>query len=58
MSTYTYKPGVGVSSITDPNGQTIYYEYDDFGRLLIVRDDNKNILQQYEYKYASNTQAQ
>lgn len=53
MSTYTYKPGVGVSSVTDPTGQTVYYDYDDFGRLLKLRDDNNNILQQYEYKYAS-----
>lgn len=51
MTTYTYKPLVGITSQTDPNAQTIYYNYDAFGRLQSVKDNDGNIVQQYEYHY-------
>lgn len=50
--TYTYKPLVGVTSITDPRGRSIFYEYDSFGRLLRSRDHEGNILEEYEYHFA------
>lgn len=52
METYTYDPGVGVTSTTDPNGTTTYYEYDGLGRLVRVRDHENNIIKEYEYHYA------
>lgn len=49
MTTYTYIPGVGLTSEMDTNGNTIYYEYDVFGRLLRVLDDDRKMVKEYEY---------
>ena len=51
ITTYTYNPLIGVTSITDPRGQTIYYEYDGFNRLEFVKDKDKNILKENQYNY-------
>ncbi|NAS12391.1 RHS repeat domain-containing protein [Poritiphilus flavus] len=51
ITTYTYDPLIGVTSITDPKGYTIYYEYDSANRLKAVRDANNNLMSDYEYQY-------
>jgi YD repeat-containing protein len=51
ITTLTYKPLVGVTSVTDPKGQTTTYEYDSFGRLERVKDHQGNILSENEYHY-------
>lgn len=51
ISTYTYKPLLGMTSETDQSGNTIYYEYDALGRLKLVRDVNGKILKQIDYQY-------
>lgn len=51
VTTYTYIPLVGVSTITDPKGDKITYEYDQFNRLKSVKDKNGNILSESEYHY-------
>ncbi|PZR23842.1 MAG: hypothetical protein DI535_23140 [Citrobacter freundii] len=50
--TYTYKSGVGITSETDANGRTTYYEYDDHNRLSLVRDHDNNIVKKICYNYA------
>ncbi len=51
VTTYTYDPLIGVTSVTDPKGYTVFYEYDDFNRLKYVRDKDSNILSKNEYNY-------
>jgi YD repeat-containing protein len=51
MKTYTYNPLVGMTSATDENGKTTYYEYDGFGRLQYIRNQDREIIQEYKYHY-------
>ena len=51
VTTFTYKPLVGVTSITDPSGKTIYYEYDSFNRLQYIKDLSGKIIESYDYHY-------
>lgn len=51
VTTYTYDPLIGVTSITDPKGYTTFYNYDAFGRLKNVKDADGNILSENEYHY-------
>lgn len=51
ITTYTYLPLVGVSTITDPRGDTITYTYDALGRLEFVKDKDNNILSENQYNY-------
>lgn len=53
LTSYTYIPFVGVSSITDPNGNVQFYEYDPSGRLVIIRDKDYNVLKKICYSYIS-----
>ena len=51
ITTFIYKPLIGVSSITDPKGDTVYYEYDDLNRLKFIKDAQGNLLSENQYKY-------
>ncbi|MDQ6530900.1 hypothetical protein [Flavobacterium sp. LHD-85] len=51
VSTYTYDPLIGVTSITDVKGMTSYYEYDDEMRLKFVKDKDGNLLSENIYNY-------
>jgi YD repeat-containing protein len=51
ITTYTYIPLVGISTITDPKGNKTTYTYDSFGRLQNLKDKDNNILSEKDYNY-------
>lgn len=51
ITVFTHSPLLGITSQTDQNGFTTYYEYDKSMRLQVIRDQNENITNRYKYKY-------
>ncbi len=50
VTIYTYKPMVGISTVTDPSGRTSTFHYDAANRLSAVKDADGNLVETYEYK--------
>jgi hypothetical protein len=53
MTTFAYKPLIGLMNQCDAANRVAYYEYDGVGRLKTIRDDNGYIVKHWEYKYAA-----
>ncbi|WP_066319745.1 RHS repeat domain-containing protein [Aquimarina aggregata] len=51
LTSFTYNPLVGVTSVTDPRGYTMYYAYDTFNRLEYVKDDEGKLISENKYGY-------
>ncbi|WP_445456786.1 hypothetical protein [Flavobacterium sp. HNIBRBA15423] len=51
ITTYTYKPLVGISTVTDSKGNKITYHYDSFNHLEFVKDQDGNNLSKNDYHY-------
>jgi len=57
VTTYTYKPLIGMATMTNPQGIVTYYDYDAFGRLkeTYYYENNdtskKRIVETYDYHY-------
>jgi len=49
LTTSTFDDLLGKTSDCDPGSRITLYEYDGFGRIHIVRDENRNIIKLYEY---------
>ena len=56
MYIYTIQPLTGITSITDPNGKTTYFEYDVFQRLQKITDFGMNPLSDFQYQFQTATQ--
>jgi YD repeat-containing protein len=54
MTTYAYDPLIGIRSQCDANNRITYYEYDGFGRLKTIRDQDKNVIKTLDYQYLKN----
>lgn len=54
VTSYTYDSYDRLKTITQPNGSVEFYEYDNLGRLLNIKDVDGNILKEYQYNYTSN----
>jgi hypothetical protein len=51
VTTFTYEPGIGMTSQLDAKGLATYFFYDALGRLFSTRDNNYKLIKQYEYNY-------
>lgn len=52
--TYTYKDGLLAAS-TDPAYKRAFFEYDNWNRIATIRDEDKNIVKQFDYQYQAST---
>ncbi len=52
ITTYTYIPLVGISSVTDANGARTTFTYDADGKLLTVKDTAGNTVDKYYYHFS------
>lgn len=51
MKTFSYEPLVGITHLCDENNRIVYYEYDGFQRLMLIRDMDKNIVKTINYGF-------
>ncbi|RFM27667.1 hypothetical protein [Deminuibacter soli] len=51
MTTYTYTPTIGITSLSGPTGDVNYYEYDTYQRLKLIKDQKGNVIKTFDYKY-------
>ncbi len=51
VTTYTYIPLIGISTVTDDKGKTMSYQYDGFNRLKTIKDTDKKLLKKLSYHY-------
>lgn len=53
IALFTHKPHVGVTSISNPSGKTIHYDYDGLGRLIHIGNGNNHKIESYNYNYSN-----
>jgi len=51
MTTYTYKPLIGTTSVCNDKNQINYYEYGSYNYLDNIRDQDRNIVKKVCYNY-------
>jgi hypothetical protein len=51
IATTNYNKGNDIESITDLKGNNNYFEYDEFNRLINIKNQNGSIVKNYAYQY-------
>jgi len=51
MTSYTYDPLIGITSVTDAKGEVSYYQYDTLQRLQNITDQYGNVIKHFTYHY-------
>ena len=49
MTHWTFRPLVGMTSVTDPSGRKTTINYNDYGRIISVIGPDGNVEQEYDY---------
>ena len=55
ITTYTYKPLVGMTSMTNPNKIVTRYIYDSSGRLDTIKNTDNKTVSSYQYAYQNSS---
>lgn len=58
VTTWSHAPLVGITAVKDPSGRTVHYDYDSYGRLTGIRNDDGEMLSSYEYHILTDNNAQ
>lgn len=53
VESFNYDPMLGIRSKSDTRNVMTYYDYDTRGRLTSIKDEDGNILEFFEYNYAT-----
>ena len=53
ISTFYYKPLVGLRKTIEPTGITTYYNFNSFGQLESIENHSRNKLSEYGYNYSA-----
>jgi hypothetical protein len=51
MTSYAYEPLIGIISECDANNRIFHYEYDNLGRLNLIRDQDGNVVKKICYNF-------
>lgn len=51
VTTWRWKPGIGITQETDVSGRTLLFDYDSFGRLIGKYDEEGHAITTYSYHY-------
>jgi YD repeat-containing protein len=51
MSTFTYQPLLGITTMCNSRNEFVYYDYDGLGRLKTIKDQDNKILKLYDYQF-------
>jgi YD repeat-containing protein len=51
VTTYVHDPLIGITSKTDSNNKTMYYQYDALGRLILLKNNDQHAVKNYLYHY-------
>lgn len=54
VTTYTYKPLIGISTVTDSKGDMIKYKYDAYGRQIYVLNGRNQMINNTNYNIRTN----
>ncbi|WP_462249225.1 hypothetical protein [Ekhidna sp.] len=53
VTTYEYKDGVGMTKMRDPNERKTLFEFDDYNRLKLVKDNENKLVKEYNYNHTN-----
>ena len=51
MTTYDYDPLIGTITATEANNNSTHYTYDEFQRLVQIKDLDNQLVKGFKYQY-------